>query len=265
MKKTLLALTIFTLTTITYAYMSSSSIPGSLLGIVASFTGATTGVQGSAGSVPVPAAGKQTSFLRGDATFASAATIGSGSPNTVVTGQPGDIYVDSVASLLYTKLTGANTNTGWSAATSLSVATLVNYVNQNTTWTSSSPLSSTAYVNVATLTTVTVGKTGNSLLVTFITPPVSQTGGFLGDYILALSIDAGSAIPITSINTAAVTNNGNGMRLNGTYLFTGLTAGSHTINFQHKTTTSNPTFVANMNGAVDRPFTVTVNELSATQ
>ena len=93
--------------------MSSSSVPGSLLGIIAPFTGATTGVQGSAGSVPVPAAGKQTAFLRGDATFASVTSLGTGSPEAVVTGTLGDLYIDTTANHIYYKKTGTNINTGW--------------------------------------------------------------------------------------------------------------------------------------------------------
>ena len=93
--------------------MSTSSVPGSLLGIVAPFTGATTGVQGSAGSVPVPAAGTQTQFLRGDATFAGSATVSTGAPNTVVTGSVGDLYYDTVGAHLYIKTSGTNTTTTW--------------------------------------------------------------------------------------------------------------------------------------------------------
>ena len=98
------------------AYMSTSSVPGSILGLVAPFTGATTGVQGTSGSVPTPAAGKQTAFLRGDATFAGASTVSTGAPAGVITGSIGDLYADSSTNLFYIKLTGSNTNTGWSTA-----------------------------------------------------------------------------------------------------------------------------------------------------
>ena len=94
--------------------MSSSSSVSVISGIVAPATGSTSGTAGTAGSLPVAPAGSQTQFYRGSGGFASAATIGSGSPNTVVTGQPGDIYYDSVGLATYIKTTGANTNTGWS-------------------------------------------------------------------------------------------------------------------------------------------------------
>lgn len=40
-------------------------------------------------------------------------TIGTGSPNGVVIGRPGDKYFDEAADTLYTKESGADTNTGW--------------------------------------------------------------------------------------------------------------------------------------------------------
>ena len=93
--------------------MSTSSVPGSILGIVAPFTGATTGVQGSAGSVPTPPIGSQTKFLSGGGSFLSVTQTGSGSPETIVTGSVGDLYIDTTANHIYYKKTGSNTNTGW--------------------------------------------------------------------------------------------------------------------------------------------------------
>jgi len=93
--------------------MSSTSIANNIQGIVAPMTGATSGVAGTAGSVPAPAAGKQTAFLRGDGTFAAATTVSTGDPEAVVTGNPGDTYWDTTANILYIKETGTNTNTGW--------------------------------------------------------------------------------------------------------------------------------------------------------
>lgn len=55
--------------------MSSSSVPGSVLGIIAPMTGATNLVAGVAGSVPTPSAGDQQKALLGDGTWG---TVGGG-------------------------------------------------------------------------------------------------------------------------------------------------------------------------------------------
>lgn len=98
--------------------MSSTSTPGSILGIVAPMTGATTGVAGTAGSAPAPIAGSHTKFLSGSGTYLSAAQNGSGSPESLVMGSIGDLYLDTTASTLYVKNTGSNTNAGWVSASS---------------------------------------------------------------------------------------------------------------------------------------------------
>ena len=92
--------------------MSTSNL-SSVQGIVAEMTGATSLLPGTAGSVPTPPAGKQTQFLRGDATFASASTVTSGAPEGVVTGSVGDLYINSATDQLYYKKTGTNTTSGW--------------------------------------------------------------------------------------------------------------------------------------------------------
>ena len=40
-------------------------------------------------------------------------TVGTGNPEGVVTGSPGDRFWDSVNDFQYTKVTGTSTNTGW--------------------------------------------------------------------------------------------------------------------------------------------------------
>jgi hypothetical protein len=92
--------------------MSTSNL-SSVQGIVSNMTGATSTLPGTAGSAPAPAAGEQTGFLRGDATFASASTVTSGAPEGVVTGNVGDLYVNSATDQLYYKKTGTNTTSGW--------------------------------------------------------------------------------------------------------------------------------------------------------
>ena len=43
----------------------------------------------------------------------AAFTVGTGNPEGVVTGSPGDRFWDSVNNFQYTKVTGTATNTGW--------------------------------------------------------------------------------------------------------------------------------------------------------
>jgi hypothetical protein len=40
-------------------------------------------------------------------------TVGSGSPNGAVSGNPGDKYLDGDVDAIWTKKTGVGTNTGW--------------------------------------------------------------------------------------------------------------------------------------------------------
>lgn len=99
--------------------MSSSFIPSNISGLSAPFTGATTGIQGTSGSVPTPAVGNHTRLLRGDATWAGAFSVGSGSPNSVIIGSIGDAYYDSTGLQTYVKTAGNNSNTGWSVEASV--------------------------------------------------------------------------------------------------------------------------------------------------